>query len=143
MMFRAGDTETKSYLFDAERIVAFADAAGDDNPLHRDGPLAGGSRFGGMIASGAHMSAVLLGFCASGVARHAPAVVLEFNVRFKRAIPAGAAATVVWTVTSAEPHDKLGGTMIGFDADITGVPDIKYVTATGKAVVWDSGAKSG
>ena len=83
------------------------------------------------------MTAVLMGFGASFVSRHHEAVGLEFNVTFNRAIPAGTGTLLSSTILSAEPHAKLGGTLVAFEAAITGLDGKRYLSATGKAVVWE------
>jgi len=52
--FEIGRSVSRSYLFTYENIAAYADMAGDPNPLHHDTAFAAGSRFGGVIASAAH-----------------------------------------------------------------------------------------
>lgn len=142
-VFTPGHTETKPYLFDAAGIVAFAAAAGDANPLHHDAAIAKASRFKGLIASGAHMTAVLMGFGASMIARDHESVGLEFTFRFARAVPAGTATVLTWTIEQAAPHAKLGGTLLTFSGAITDETGQPFVAATGKAVVWDKRAQSG
>jgi acyl dehydratase len=137
MTFRPGDTASKPYLFDEAGIVAFAYGAGDMNVLHHDPDAAAKTRFKGIIASGAHMTAVLMGFGASTLSERYEAVGLEFNVKFERAIPAGTQTTLSVTITAAEPHAKLGGTLVAFEGAITGDDGKRYVSATGKAVLWD------
>ena len=131
------------YLFDAQAISTFAMGAGDLNPLHHDGDYAAGTRFGGVIASGAHMAAVLMGFGATFVSQHGEAVGLEFTYRFTRAIPAGTHTTLSYTIISVEPHAKLGGTLLTFEGAITDKTGTRYVTSTGKAVIFDPPAVAG
>ncbi len=135
---RPGTTRSKPYTFDVETIAAFAANAGDQNPLHHDPEFAARSRFGGIIASGAHMAAVLMGFGASFVSEFGEAVGLEFSYRFAKAIPAGTNATLTYTIGSAEPHAKLGGLLLAFDGQITDATGQVYVTSTGKAVIFDA-----
>ena len=142
MTFRIGQMNTKPYQFDAAGIVAFAKLAGDDNPLHHDEVAARASRFGGLIAGGTQMSAVLMAFGASMLSRDHEAVGLEFNFRFVKAIAAGTQATLRWTITSVEPHAKLGGTLVGFEGAITSEGVIAHVLATGRVVVWDKRVQS-
>lgn len=137
MTLRPGHIETKPYLFDTDGIAAFATLAGDPNPLHHDGAVAGASRFKGLIASGPQMSAVLMALSAQMVARAHESVGLEFTFRFQRAIPAGTLTMLSWLVVSAEPHAKLSGTLLKLEGAITGDDGKRYVSATGKAVVWD------
>lgn len=133
-----GDTRSKRYLFDADAIRAFATSAGDMNPLHHDAAFAHGTRFGGLIASGAHMTAVLMGFGATFVSQHGEAVGLEFTYRFQKAILAGTDTILTYTITSVEPHERLGGNVLAFEGTITDDAGMRYVTSTGKAVIFDT-----
>ena len=45
-------------------VAAYAHAAGDDNPVHHDPSFAADTRFGRVIASGTHTTALLLGLTA-------------------------------------------------------------------------------
>lgn len=135
--FTPGSTATKPYLFDEAGIVAFASGAGDPNPLHHDRAAAEASRFGAIIASGPQMSAVLMGFGAAIVAKAPESLGLEFSFRFERAIRAGTETLLTWTIVGAAPHAKLGGILLTFEGAIVGLDGTRYVSATGKAVVWD------
>jgi 3-hydroxybutyryl-CoA dehydratase len=137
MAFVPGQIETKAYCFDEASISAYATMAGDHNMLHHDVTAARASRFKGLIASGSHMSGVLMGFGATIVSRDHLAVGLEFTFRFERAIPASTDTVLSWTVTSVEPHAKLGGTMLMMEGAISSLNGQRYVSSTGRAVVWD------
>jgi acyl dehydratase len=132
-----GDTVSKRVTFDAGSIARWAAEAGDMNPLHHDPAFAATTRFGGVIASGAHMVAMLMGFGATTVSAMGEAVGLEFTYRFQRAMPAGTEATLSYTFLSADPTPKLGGTVLSFEGRITDDAGKVYVTSTGKAVVFD------
>ncbi|MBX9927185.1 MAG: MaoC family dehydratase [Hyphomicrobiaceae bacterium] len=138
MTLTPGATRSKSYRFDAQAISIFAMGAGDMNPLHHDPDVASQSRFGGIIASGAHMAAVLMGFGATFVSEFGEAVGLEFTYRFAKAIPAGTDTVLTYTIRSAEPHAKLGGLLLTFDGQITDAAGQVYVMSTGKAVIFDA-----
>lgn len=133
----AGDSRSKRYVFDPQTIREFATEAGDMNPLHHDTGFAAGTRFGGIIASGAHMAAVLMGFGATFVSELGEAVGLEFTYRFAKAIPAGTETILTYTITAVEPHAKLGGLLLSFEGTITDDAGTRYVVSTGKAVVFD------
>lgn len=137
MTFRPGDTSSKPYLFDEAGIMAFAHGSGDHNPLHHDREAAAASRFKTIIASGPHMSAVLMGAGATMLTSGHDSVGLEFTFRFERAIPAGTQTNLTWTITSVEPAEKLGGTLVSCEGAITGADGKRYVSSNGKAVVWD------
>lgn len=143
MSFRIGQSKTKPYCFNAQNIVAFATEAGDMNPLHHDPKAAAASRFGRLIASGAHMSAVLMGFGASMLTEGHESLGLEFSFRFLKAIPEGTETTLKWTVTGVVPNERLGGDIISCEGEIRGPDGAVHVTSSGKAVVWDKATQTG
>src|SRR5688572_2879065 len=117
-MLQVGYEFSKPYVFTLENISRFADEAGDENPFHRDEAKAAASRFGGIIASGPQMAAVLMAVCASGEAGTQDGVGLDFSFRFLRAIPAGTATSLAWTVTAVEPHEGLKGDLVTLEGRI-------------------------
>ena len=135
-MYQVGHEFAKPYVFTAENIKRFAQEAGDENPYHRDEAKAAASRFGGIIASGPHMSAVLMAVCASSMAGKRDGVGLDFNFRFVKAIPAGTATSLAWTVTGIEPHEGLKGDLVTLDGRIVDAAGKVYVTCQARTVVW-------
>lgn len=67
-------------------VADFAHAAGDDNPVHHDQAFAASSRYGRLIASGAHTTALLLGLIGSHYSKKGSMVGLEFWVSFRRPV---------------------------------------------------------
>ena len=65
-------------------VVAFANAAGDNNPIHHDPDFAASTRFGRPTASGPHTTALLLALTASHFSKKGAMLGLEFWVRFRR-----------------------------------------------------------
>lgn len=139
MTFKVGDTKSKPYVFDEQGIRAFAHGAGDMNVLHHDPEEAAKSRFKGLIASGAHMSAVLMGFGATMMTENHESLGLEFTFRFERAIRAGTETVLTWVITAVEPNARLGGDIISCEGSITGLDGTRYVSSKGKAVIWEDG----
>jgi acyl dehydratase len=135
-MMEVGQTFSRPYVFTREGIKRFAEEAGDENPLHRDEAEAAASRFGGIIASGAHMSGVLMSLAASQLAGMRESVGLEFQFRFLKAIPAGTATTLSWTVESIEPHEGLKGDLVTLEGRIADDTGAIYVTGRSKGIVW-------
>ncbi|MGF1621567.1 MAG: MaoC family dehydratase [Rhodomicrobiaceae bacterium] len=136
-MIKVGDTISKRYVFTREKIRFFAEETGDTNPLHHDEARAAASRFGGIIACGAHMSGVLMSLGAAQAAeQQGENVGLDFSFRFRKAIPAGMAATFSWTVTEIEWSDKLKGDLIKSEGYIKDDAGTVYVVGHSKAVLW-------
>ena len=59
-------------------VVAFANAAGDNNPIHHDPDFAASTRFGRPTASGPHTTALLLALTASHFSKKGAMLGLEF-----------------------------------------------------------------
>ena len=51
-------------------VAAYAEAAGDTNPVHYDAAFAATTRYKRLIASGTHTTALLLGLTAAHYAQH-------------------------------------------------------------------------
>src|SRR5689334_6588263 len=84
-----------------ETVSAFSTAAGDDNPLHHDAAFAASMRYGRIIASGTHTSALLLALTASHFSKRGAVIGLEFTVRFRRPIYAGETIVLEWLVVKS------------------------------------------
>lgn len=112
-----GERFTQTVRLSAESIRAFANSVGDSNPLHHDEAVAARSRFGGLIASGTHSSALLLGLTASHFSRRAQPLGLEFRVQFHQAVHAGDTLELAWSVTRVQPKASLGGDLVWLDGE--------------------------
>lgn len=110
--FEIGRSVSRSYLFTYENIAAYADMAGDPNPLHHDTAFAAGSRFGGVIASAAHSTGVLVSVLADKFSKNGGAVGLGFTFTLRRAVKAGASTDLVWTVAAVYRSEKLNGIVV-------------------------------
>src|SRR5207249_5971418 len=96
----------------AEDIARFAALSRDHNPLHHDEGRARASRFGGIIASGPHLSAIFMGITATHFSRRGTALGLEFNFQFRKAARAGETLELRWRVVRVEPKEKLRGEIV-------------------------------
>ena len=87
-------------------IAAFATASGDHNPLHHDREFATRSRYGGIIASGPHTSALLMGLVATHFSPSGPMVGLEFSFYFRAPVPANDPLDLEWLVIRVSPTPR-------------------------------------
>src|SRR5262249_1681256 len=101
-------------------VAAYARAAGDNNPVHHDPQFAAATRYGRLIASGTHTTALLLGLTASHYSKHGAMVGLEFWVRFRRPIFADETIRLEWLVVKVTPHEKLKGEVVELRGRIKG-----------------------
>jgi acyl dehydratase len=135
-MAQVGDVFTKPYVFTLDNIRSFAEEAGDENPLHHDPEMARASRFGGIIASGPQMAAILMGLVATGMTPSGVGVGLDFQFRFKKAIPAGTETTLFWQVIDRVPHPGLKGDYLTFEGRIVDAAGVVYATSIAHSVIW-------
>jgi 3-hydroxybutyryl-CoA dehydratase len=118
-------------------VGAYARAAGDDNPVHHDPQFAASTRYGRVIASGTHTTALLLGLTASHFARKGAMVGLEFWVRFRRPIYADETIRLEWLVVKVTPNEKLDGDVVELRGRIKGEDGQTAVGAKGRVFVAD------
>ena len=118
-------------------VSKYADAAGDSNPVHRDSGFAATTRYGRLIASGTHTTALLLGLTASHYSKRAAMVGLEFWVRFRRPIYADETIRLEWLVVKVTPNPKLGGDVVELRGRIKNQNGETALGAKGRILVTD------
>jgi 3-hydroxybutyryl-CoA dehydratase len=107
-----GERFSREVTLDPGVVAAFARAAGDDNPVHHDPAFASSTRYGRIIASGTHTTALLLGLTASHFSTKGAMVGLEFWVRFRRPIYANETITLEWLVVKVTRNERLDGEIV-------------------------------
>jgi acyl dehydratase len=118
-------------------VAAYAHAAGDTNPVHHDQAFAASTRYGRLIASGTHTTALLLGLTASHFSQKGAMVGLEFWVRFRRPIYADETIRLEWLVVKVTPNAKLRGEIVELRGRITGQDGQTSLGARGRVLVTD------
>jgi acyl dehydratase len=116
-------------------VAEYARAAGDTNPVHHDPAFAAASRYGRLIASGTHTTALLLGLTASHFSQHGAMVGLEFWVRFRRPIFADETVRLEWLVVKVTPNEKLNGDVVELRGRIRGENGETALGAKGRVLV--------
>jgi acyl dehydratase len=130
-----GDTFSREMTIDAASIRQYATLAGDHNPMHHDESVAKASRFGGLIASGTHTSAVLMGALASYISGRVPSLGLGFSVRLRRAVRAGEAVSIRWKIVSIEPSQSLKGDLVVAEGELVNEAGEVAVSATSQSII--------
>ena len=118
-------------------VAAYAEAAGDTNPVHDDAACAATTRSKRLIASGTHTTALLLGLTASHSSQHGAMVGLEFWLRFRRPIYADETIRLAWLVVRVTPKAKLRGEVVELRGRITDQNGVTALGAKGKVLVTD------
>jgi 3-hydroxybutyryl-CoA dehydratase len=118
-------------------VSAYADGAGDTNPVHHDAVFAAATRYGRPIASGTHTTALLLGLTASHYSKSGAMVGLEFWVRFRRPIYADETILLEWLVVKVTPNEKLRGDVVELRGRIKNQSGETALGAKGRILVTD------
>jgi len=116
-------------------VAAYAHAAGDSNPVHHDPEFAAASRYGRLIASGTHTTALLLGLTASHFSKKGSMVGLEFWVRFRRPVFADETVRLEWLVVKVTANEKLQGEVVELRGRILGEDGVTALGAKGRVLV--------
>jgi len=116
-------------------VSAYAEGAGDTNPVHHDAAFAATTRYGRPIASGTHTTALLLGLTASHYSRGAAMVGLEFWVRFRRPVYADETIRLEWLVVKVTPNAKLGGDVVELRGRVRNQQGETAIGAKGRVLV--------
>jgi acyl dehydratase len=134
-MTHAGERFASEVTLTTTTVAEYARAAGDNNPVHHDTEFARSTRFGRLIASGTHTTALLLGLTASHFSQRGPMVGLEFWVRFNRAIYVDERIRLEWLVIRVTANQKLGGDVVELRGRIRGQDGTTSVGAKGRVLV--------
>lgn len=119
------------------QVAAFAQSAGDDNPMHHDPVFAAGTRYGRLVASGTQTSALLMGLTASHFSTRGAMVGLEFWFRFRRPVYADETIHLEWLVVRVRLHARLRGEIVDLRGRIRGPDGQTAVGARGRVLVAD------
>jgi 3-hydroxybutyryl-CoA dehydratase len=116
-------------------VVEFANAAGDNNPIHHDAEFAATTRFRRPTASGPHTTALLLALTASHFSKTGAMLGLEFWVRFRRPIYADETIRLEWLVIKVTPNEKLQGDVVELRGRIKGQDGKTSLGAKGRVLL--------
>lgn len=117
------------------QVRKYARAVGDTNPVHHDSTVAAASRFGGLIASGTHTTALLLGLTAFHFSATGPMLGLDFWVQFRRPIFANERIRLEWLVVRVTSSSRLRGEVVELRGRIQGADGRTAVGAKGRVLL--------
>lgn len=136
--YNVGEAFTRTFEFNAQSIREFAALAGDFSPLHHDDEFASKTRFGGLIVSGTHYSALMMGMVGSYLTERGSGLGLEFNFQFRRAVLVDDRVTAHWVIQEVVPAPKLGGSVITLRGELRNSKGDICVIADSKSLVMPS-----
>lgn len=119
-------------------VAAFATMAGDSNPLHHDPAFASTTRFGRVIASGTHTSALLLGLTAAHFSAHRAMLGLDFSLRFRRPVYADETIALEWLIVRVTANAKLKGDVVELRGRVRGQDGRTALGAKGTVLLLSS-----
>ena len=132
--YKVGETTSQLVTFDVDSVRRFATLAGDHSPLHHDDAFAKTTRFGGLIVSGTHYSALMMGMVATFLTERGAGLGLEFEFQFRKAVLAGQTVRMEWRIVSVEPNPKLKGDVISLEGSLLDEHGEVYVLARSKSL---------
>jgi len=131
-----GEVFERRVLLTRDDIVRFADDVGDTNPLHHDETYAAGTRFAGLIASGAHSVAIAIAMCGARATPDRPGVGLEFAFTLLGAAKPDDEILFRWEIVTSEPSERPRGTILGLRGEATAEGGRPILRATAKVLMF-------
>jgi 3-hydroxybutyryl-CoA dehydratase len=135
MRARPGERFSSEVTLTPECVATFAHGVGDDNPVHHDPEHAAATRFGRLIASGPHTTALLLALTAKHFSKRGAMLGLEFWQRFKKPVFADETILLEWLVIRVTPSASLKGDIVELRGRIKGADGRTAVGAKGRVLV--------
>lgn len=103
---KRGDTAEFQKTVSQDDIAAFAQATGDDQPLHLDESYAAKTRFKRPIAHGMLSAGLISAALGTKLAAQATVIYLSQSMRFLRPVYPGDTVTATLEVTSVDPEKR-------------------------------------
>lgn len=138
MRARPGERFSTAVTLTPESVASFARGVGDDNPVHHDPQHAATTRFGRLIASGPHTTALLLALTAKHFSKRGAMLGLEFWQRFKKPVFADETILLEWLVIRVTLSATLKGDIVELRGRIKGADGRTAVGAKGRVLVTDA-----
>jgi len=135
---RPGERFSSEVTLTPAQVASFAREVGDDNPVHHDAAHAATTRFGRLIASGPHTTALLLALTAAHFSKRGAMLGLEFWQKFRRPVFADETIRLEWMVVKVTPNARLGGDVVELRGRIKGADGQTAVGAKGRVLVTDA-----
>ncbi|MBE0616279.1 MAG: MaoC family dehydratase [Burkholderiales bacterium] len=135
MLTRAHERFSSEIALTPTMVRDYALAVGDTNPVHHDPDFAATTRYGRLIASGAHTAALLFALTASHFSSKGSVVGLGFEIRYRRPIYADETIRLEWLVRKVTHNMKLGGHVVELRGRILCADGKTGMAASGRVLV--------
>jgi 3-hydroxybutyryl-CoA dehydratase len=135
MKIRPRERFSQEVTLTSASIAEFARLVGDDNPIHYDAAYASQTRFGGVIASGTHTTALLLALTASYFSKRGAMVGMEFWQRFRRPVFPDEKIKLEWLVVRVTADPARRGDIVDLRGRIKTPDGRTAVGAKGRVLV--------
>lgn len=135
MNVKPHDRFSAEYSLTPKMVADYALSVGDENPIHHDPNFAAKTRYGRLIASGTHTTALILGLTASHFSKNASMVGLDYWVGFRRPIYANETIKLEWLVVRVTPNKKLRGNIVELRGRILGQDGKTSLGAKGRLLI--------
>ncbi len=137
MNVKPHDRFSAEYSLTPKKVADYALSVGDKNPIHHDPNFAAKTRYGRLIASGTHTTALILGLTASHFSKKTSMVGLDYWVGFQRPIYANETIKLEWLVVRVTPNKKLKGSIVELRGRILGQDGKTSLGAKGRLLITD------
>ena len=137
MNVKPHDRFSAEYSLTPKMVADYARSVGDKNPIHHDSSFAAKTRYGRLIASGTHTTALILGLTASYFSKSTSMVGLDYWVGFRRPIYADETIKLEWLVIRVTPNKKLRGNIVELRGRILGQDGKTSLGAKGRLLITD------
>jgi acyl dehydratase len=137
MNVKPHDRFSAEYSLTPKMVADYALSVGDKNPVHHDPDFAAKTRYGQLIASGTHTTALILGLTESHFSKNTSMVGLDYWVGFRRPIYANETIKLEWLVVRVTPNIKLRGNIVELRGRILGQDGKTSLGAKGRLLITD------
>lgn len=117
--FSIGEACSERIVFTDDAIRQIAVLTGDLNPIHHDLDFARISRFGGLIASGGHVTAMMMGLVSRFLTSRGAGLGIRVAFTLTKAVRANVPLTIVWTISRIEPHRRPGCHLVELEGGLS------------------------
>jgi acyl dehydratase len=130
-----GETFEQTLILSEDDIIDFATRVEDFNPIHHDPDYAADTRFGNIIASGPHITALFQAMGLNYFSRYGTVQNLSFNVSFRAAVLPNVTLYMQWKVTAVEDSAERSGELVTLNGTVKDVSGTILLTGEAQLLI--------